>query len=217
MKVYLDNVIVCGRVRSDLHAAEMEAVRAIEAAEKDGRLELVTSRESWREQDRTKDDAVRSELQLDRPNVPVVAGDHCLLGFHHQQDLLGGFIAYPLVSDIVDEALFNAFKAAGLREADARHLMYAVTNGCHMFVTTDLHFLDRKHQLELLCRGLLIVRPSDLVAELNSGSVLPGAMDPPTATAFADRHSDRPERTTGDGASKIGNSVRRKRGRAIGL
>jgi hypothetical protein len=34
MKVYLDNVIVCGRVRGDLDPTEMATVRTIEAAEK---------------------------------------------------------------------------------------------------------------------------------------------------------------------------------------
>lgn len=64
---------------------------------------------------------------------------------------------------------------------------------------------------------MLIVRPSDLVAELNNGSVHPRAMDPPIGMAFGDRHGDRPERAAGDAAVKIQNSLRKRRGRALGL
>jgi hypothetical protein len=67
MKVYLDNVIVCGRVRSDLETGEMTAVRQIEDAYKAGKLEIVTSREAWREQDRTQDKNLRLEFEQDRP------------------------------------------------------------------------------------------------------------------------------------------------------
>jgi hypothetical protein len=38
---------------------------------------------------------------------------------------------------MADEALLAAFKKAGLKDADARHLMYAVHSGCNRFVTTD--------------------------------------------------------------------------------
>jgi hypothetical protein len=58
-------------------------------------------------------------------------------------------------------------KKEGLKDADARHFMYAVQNGCDRFVTNDHHFLkDRRPRLEALGRGMLIRRPSDLVAEL---------------------------------------------------
>jgi hypothetical protein len=42
-------------VRSDLELGEMTAVRQIEDAFKAGKLELVTSREAWREQERAQD------------------------------------------------------------------------------------------------------------------------------------------------------------------
>jgi hypothetical protein len=44
--------------------------------------------------------------------------------------------------------------------------MYAVHNRCDRFVTTDPHFLDRRATLEGSCRGLRIVRPSELSNEL---------------------------------------------------
>ena len=70
-------------------------------------------------------------------------------------------------AEIVDEELFTALKTEGLKDADARHFMYAVQNGCDRFVTGDHHFLkDRQPRLEALGRGMLIQRPSGLVAEL---------------------------------------------------
>jgi len=166
MKVYLDNVIVCGRVRNDLDPIEVAAVRRMEAAKDGGQLNIVTSRESWREQDRTKDQALRSQFHQDRPNVPVVTDDHRVLGIHNSQDHLGGFSVCPLVTEVVDEELLRELKRAGLKDADARHLMYATHNTCDRFVTTDPHFLDQRADLEALCRGVLIRKPSELAAEL---------------------------------------------------
>jgi predicted nucleic acid-binding protein len=168
MKAYLDNNIVCGRVRSDLaEENEMTAVRNIERAWTNGQLEICTSPESWREQDRTKDENLRLELERDRPNVPVVSDDHRLLGIRAQFDQRGSFFANcPILTEVVDDALLATFKRAGLKDADARHLMYAVHNGCDRFVTTDPHFLDRRPALEGSCRGLRIVKPSELETEL---------------------------------------------------
>jgi predicted nucleic acid-binding protein len=154
-------------VRSDLEADEMMAVRQIEDAFKAGKLELVTSREAWREQDRAQDKNLRLAFELDRTNVPVVLDDHRLIGFHHQQDHLGGFTTNPIVTEVVDDALLAAFTAAGLKDtADARHLMYAVHNKCNRFVTTDPHFLTRRAELMRLTRGLLIQKPTELSAEI---------------------------------------------------
>lgn len=84
---------------------------------------------------------------------------------------LGTVANCPIITEIVDEKLFNALIAAGLKHADARHLMYAACNGCDRFVTLDLeHFIDNGHrpQLKALCQGqcpgLKIVTPSELAA-----------------------------------------------------
>lgn len=168
MKAYFDNVIVCGRVRSDLAETEMTAVRNIERAGTNGQLEIYTSREAWREQDRAKDD-LRLEFEQDRPNVPVVPDDHRLLGIRAQFDQRGNFFANcPILTEVVDDALLATFKRAGLKDADARHLMYAVHNGCDRFVTLDTDFLNRRLALEKSCRGLRIVKPSELETELSA-------------------------------------------------
>lgn len=166
MKIYLDNVIASGSVVSDLEPPEMAAVQKLITAGKDGRLEVVTSRKSWDEQSRASDLAKRSKLDEARQDIPVLTDDSRLLGIttvHHE----GMFISYPILTGIVDEGLYATFVAAGLKDLDAQHLTDAVHNGCDRFVTTDNHFLkSRRATLEAACRGLRIVKPSELVAEL---------------------------------------------------
>lgn len=174
MKVYLDNVIVCGRIREDLRQIEMDAVRKLYQGPYRTRVKLVTSRESWREQERTTDPNVRAALSQSQPAVPVVEDDHRVLGFSNVQDQYGGFIAGPLVTDVVDETLFAAFKSEGLKDADARHLMYATRNGCERFVTLDDDFIARRDLLAARCGALRIVKPSELIAELSRGSEVSG-------------------------------------------
>jgi hypothetical protein len=166
-KVYFDNCIESGRVRTDLPPAEMAAVRSLLKAEGEGKVEIVTSRETWREQDKTKNPTVRAQLAQSRGEIPVVPKDHTLLGFHNQMHpRLGTIAVTPILTEIVDDTLFKSLTAAGLEEPDARHLMYAGCNGCDRFVSTDPDFTERKLQLEALCQGLKIVTPSKFVAEL---------------------------------------------------
>jgi hypothetical protein len=167
IKAYLDNCIESGRIRSDLQPSEMAAVRSLLKARKKGKVEIVTSRESWREQDRTKDPTVRAQFANARGDTPVVDNDHKLLGFHNQMDRLGTVAVTPLITEIVDEGLFKGLTAAGLKEADARHLMYAARNDCDRFVTTDPDFTSRLSQLEALCPSLKIVTPSELATQLS--------------------------------------------------
>ena len=72
-----------------------------------------------------------------------------------------------LLTEIVDEQLFENLKKEGLENADARHLMYAICNDCDRFITLDKHFLNRKSGLKPFCGKLLICKPSELVNELN--------------------------------------------------
>ena len=162
MKVYLDNVIVSGKVRADLEPNEMTAVEELYRLAERHCLEKVTSRETWREQDRTPDLDIRSALQDSRGDVAVVQDDHRLLGYSYLQDQYGGFIANPLVTDIVDEPLLEMLINAGLKNADPWHLMYATDR----FVTLDRGFLDRRVLLEGYCPGIRIVKPTELVAQV---------------------------------------------------
>jgi hypothetical protein len=53
---------------------------------------------------------------------------------------LGTVAVTPIITEIIDEGLFKSLTAAGLKDADARHLMYAARDECNRFVTTDPHF-----------------------------------------------------------------------------
>jgi len=167
VQCYFDNCIVSGMARGDLDASQMAVFPLLEQAKQDGRLEVLTSRETWREQERATSPSVRAQLERSRGNVPLVSDDHSVLGFFNITDQLGGFTANPMVTEIVDEGLFVQLRKEGLRDADARHLMYAVHNACVRFVTTDPDFLNRRPQLQRLCRGLTIVTPVELATELS--------------------------------------------------
>jgi hypothetical protein len=169
MKIYFDNVIASGMIRGDLSPQEeMKAVQQLELFSKRGVLEIVTSRESWREQEGTQILATRVRLEQARGSIPVVHDDLRLLGFQYQQDHLGGSVCNPLATDIIDKVLFDQLTTTGLEPADTRHLMYAIVNRCDWFITLDRDFDDRGI-LEPLCRGLRIVKPTEMVAELLAG------------------------------------------------
>src|SRR4029453_15990484 len=168
IRVYLDNVAASARVLGDLRSpGEMDALREIEEAHRAGLIKLVTSRESWREQARTQDPGKRERLESARGEVSVVASDHVVGGMWSVVGSDGATrVVGPLVSDIVHDPLFSDLKAIGLKDADARHLMYAKANDCVRFVTTDPDFLDRRPGLEARGATVRIVWPSELAHEL---------------------------------------------------
>ncbi len=169
MKVYLDTVICSGLARHDLRPREqMSATLALVAAGARGEVNLVTSVESWREQEKTKDPELRATLTASREDVPPVRQDHTVLGFACCSDHLGGFVTNPLVSDLVDETLFAKLTTLGVPDADARHVMYAVHNRCCRFVTLDTRdLLPMRSRIEAICTELRIVTPLQLAMELN--------------------------------------------------
>jgi hypothetical protein len=167
MRVYYDNVIASGLVTGRIWPdAEKTALSEVETARENGTIKRVTSRESWREQERTRDDARRAQLQSARELVSVVQADHRLLGFSNVYGPYGTVAANPIVTDVIDEQLFTDLMSLGLKESDARHFMYAAANSCDRFVTLDSDFLDRRHLLQARCPSLVVVTPSELAAEL---------------------------------------------------
>jgi hypothetical protein len=74
------------------------------------------------------------------------------------------------VTDIVDEALFATLRNFGLKDPDARHLMYAVSNGCVRFVTTDPDFIKGREAIHAVCPPIRIVNRQGYWARLSVGS-----------------------------------------------
>jgi len=173
MRVYYDNVIASGLITGDIAPeTEMAALRELERAHAAGTIKRVTSRESWREQERTRDAVRRSQLEAARDLVSVVQTDHRVVGFENVFGPLGTIAANPIVSDVVDEPLFTDLTTLGLRSPDARHFMYAAASDCDWFVTLDKDFLNRRLLLERRCPSIRVVRPSELVVELRSAGHL---------------------------------------------
>jgi hypothetical protein len=180
LRVYYDNVAACGRIESDLQPVEMEGLREIERAHNAGIIKRVTSSESWREQDRTQDPAKRARFETARDELSAVSLDHTILFINHIEGPYGTVANSPVFTDIVDDALFADLKKIGLKDSDAKHLMYAVVNDCDRFVTTDPHFTntDRRASLEGRCPSIRIVKPSEMAAELTcSGNIGLGALE----------------------------------------
>jgi predicted nucleic acid-binding protein len=163
VKVYLDNVIASARVRDDLASPpERHALKLIQEHSNFGKLKMVT----WREQERTRNAQALEELRASRDKTPIVSQDHRLLGFNSVDLGHYGFITSPLITDIVDETMYADLQTKGLKSADARHLMYALCNGCVRFVTTDPDFLNRRSAIEAAYPRIRIVTPTELLPEM---------------------------------------------------
>jgi hypothetical protein len=144
----------------------MAAVWAIYAAEDAGKIRIVTSDQTTREQDRVPKEVNRKILMEAMPKRPII-NDHRQLTGHTVYDHLGGSTAMVLGSSSLDQHLHNKFREIGLDDDDVQHLVNTVHSGCGWFVTTDFNdFRNRRASLELHCRGLKIVWPTELVKEL---------------------------------------------------
>ena len=168
-RVYVDNVITSGWILKDLKPPEeMTAVEHLYALHDAGTIKRVTSKMSGIEQARTTDLDKRAALAAKADLVSVVQNDHRLLGFGSLDYGSRGFIAYPLMDDIVDPPWFERLtKGAGLKDADAKHVMYAVANECQYFVTFDTRdLLPKRSVIESICSQLKVMTPTEAVAAL---------------------------------------------------
>ncbi len=142
-------------------------MRQLENYSKAGVLEMVTSRVTLRETERTKDEQTRRNLKEDINNLTPVAEDEKVLGFQTLQDQYGGSISYPLVSDVQDEKIFSELCSVGLPDReDTQHLTQAICNESRVFLTVDERTII-KHRNKIESRFPIRVRkPSELLREL---------------------------------------------------
>jgi len=80
---------------------------------------LSLSRESWREQERTRNADIREELRASRDKMPGgIAKDHKLSASNNVDLGIEALSARPLITDIVDDAIF--FCSRGRRPEESR-------------------------------------------------------------------------------------------------
>ena len=159
----LDHCVVSGMASGDLGIVEMSAIQSLKKAVDDGRLQIATSQEvgANRGERRTRSAQGWSRRDLSRLSKKMKNFSECTV-----TEIGSPGLAIHYSPSMWIFELFENLKKAGLKEADARHLMYAVHNKCDRFVTTDRDFLRRRSQLTSLCGNTRIVRPSELAAEL---------------------------------------------------
>lgn len=170
MRVYFDNDVVSRISRRDGAKTEMDAIDRLMETNRASQVEIGTSRQSPREMERAPLHH-QATLKTGLSELEVSADDSRLLGFCQLTDRYGGFISYPMLTEIVDGRLYADLLAYGLKADDAKHLMYAVHQGYERFLTCDGGILSRRSLIEQRCPPLRVQRPSDLAAELLSVSV----------------------------------------------
>lgn len=116
----------------------------------------------------TPDQNRRAALIINYEALLPISKDEKLLGFHHQSDPYGGFVTYPLISDIQDEQLHDELVKQGLDPPDAKHITQAISNDCDVFLTRDESSIIKPHRkwLEMRFDGFRVRLPSELLLDL---------------------------------------------------
>jgi hypothetical protein len=114
----------------------------------------------------TPDVTQRENLIIDYKALEPVSKDVKIYGFQAQADQYGGFVCYPLMSDVQDEKLRNELIGQGLEQRDAEHITQAVCNDCDVFLTCDVSTIIKPHGqwLEQRFPRLKVWRPTQLLA-----------------------------------------------------
>jgi hypothetical protein len=155
---------------------ELDALQRLLDLRRASKIQMVRSRVALRELERTNQSEQMIRLRADYEALDPVPMDEKVHGFHSQFDERGGG-AYPVVSDVQDEALRDELVQRGLvkinkgREdrSDAEHITQAVANACDVFLTRDENTIIRPHRpwLESRFPQLKIRLPSELASELH--------------------------------------------------
>ncbi len=148
-RVYLDNMIACAITERDLKADKQESLDELVVIEKrQDTIMFLVSLEAQREVERTKDQEKRERLKAGISQIENVQESSKLLGFNMQDLGRYGFISSPLMSDVLDAAIFGQLAAFRFKRSDSIHFVNAVYNKCEVFLTTDLRFMQYRSQLE---------------------------------------------------------------------
>ena len=128
----------------------------------------------------TKDESKRTQLLAEHDALKPIDNDEKLLGIHTTTDQYGGFVSYPMISDVQDEAIRAELIERGLEQKDAEHITQAVCNNCDVLLTRDENTIINPHRDWLHQRfpNLKVWLPSELLA-----SVRTMHRGPPSSTA----------------------------------
>ena len=167
MRIYFDNDVASTVSRRERDPADLAAIDKLLELCRSQAISLSTSRQSHREMERAPA-GHQPKLKGGLGEVAIVSDDHRVLGSHTLTDPYGGCICSPLVTDIVDGGLYANLRAAGLKDDDAKHLMYAHQNKCNRFLTWDRNFLNRRPSLQKFCPSIQIQTPNEFVSEIEA-------------------------------------------------
>ena len=169
VKVYIDHNILSARTKQDMPDAEQDAIDKLSELSRQGALDLRVS-ELHRREFTAAEFPAKADVAEDYGSLPKVTfiEDHHLLGFNTVSDYLGGFTSSPLIED--DEYSVQLRKH-GLDRTDAHHVMLAIRDDCSVFLTCDERsILRHRKQIEQAFPSIRLLKPTELVAELSSGS-----------------------------------------------
>jgi hypothetical protein len=79
---------------------------------------------------RTADPSQRAKLKTDYDALGKIERDERIVGFNTVYDRTGGFVGFPLISDVQDEQTRDELIKMGLSKRDAEHISQALSNDC---------------------------------------------------------------------------------------
>jgi len=177
-KIYCDTSTLAPNIRDQKSLPELEALKGLRKLCQAGKITMYRSHIVRGELERTKNVELREQLKADYELLDGVLQDERLLGFHTTFDQHGGFVSYPLISDIQDPKIFEEIYQELQRrmpsapdfqaQRDAEHLTQAICNGCDVFLTRDCKTIIEPagQWLEQRFPPLRVRLPSQLLAEI---------------------------------------------------
>jgi hypothetical protein len=177
IKIYADTNILranLARHPDDANSRqELTAMDELLAMKASGQIpiEIFKSRVSRKEVERTNKPEQRAKLQSDLDALQQIPQDERILGFNIQSDRFT-FISFPLLSDILDETIYQELIQRGLEPDDAHHISHAICNDCDVFLTHDMDSIVKPHRqwIEQRYPKLKVSLPSELLQWLKRPS-----------------------------------------------
>jgi len=141
LKIYCDTSVL----PENIHGDDQE-LRAVQELQKLGIFDMYGSHLVRYEVMNTKDESKRNQLLAEQAELKPISKDEKLLGIQTTTDLYGGFVSYPMISDVQDEGIRAELIARGLEQRDAEHITQAVCNDCDVFQTRDKNTIINPHR-----------------------------------------------------------------------